>query len=186
LWENRADFAIHLLQELGVNTCYVLGSGGGARSAVILAGYLAELHDFSVKGVIADSFLSITGQRAMHRALDRREHYYVRRAEQLRREHGDDWRKVVDTDTAYFRRMADRGGHEIPNHMLRGLRCPILLTGSLSDPVTPGIAGDYARLSSVIANCRIYLTTGAEHPFIWKASHEFRRIADVFLDEVTE
>jgi len=60
----------------GISSCYVMGVGAGAVSALHFAGYHAKLHNFTARGVIADSFLARFESRTLHRQLDRREHYY--------------------------------------------------------------------------------------------------------------
>jgi pimeloyl-ACP methyl ester carboxylesterase len=187
LWNFKADLACHLLLDLDVRECYVLGSEGGALAALQFAGKQTRLHDMTARGVIADSFLARFDSRTLHRWLDTREHYYVRNAESLREEHGDDWRKVVDTDTAFLRRLADQGGYAVPDFVLNGIPCPTLLTGSLRDPVTPGMADELARLSGIIPECTVFLAShanhpyGEEHPFMWTDPSLFRTVADTLL-----
>ena len=181
LWDNRSDFAMHLLLELGIKSCCVMASGFASLSALYFAGYHAKLHDFEIKGVVADSFLSRMDMLTLHRILDRREHFYVRREKMLREEHGNDWRKVVDSDTLFLRTMANRGGYELPFHVIKSIRCPVLLTGSLCDPVTNGIADDYSRMSSMIGDCFVFLSSGVEHPFMWKDPEAFRLVTELFF-----
>lgn len=187
LWNYQADWACHILMELGIEACYVLGAGFAAWSALYFAGKQAHLHRLTVRGVIADSFLGAIDARTLHRALDKREHYYIRRMDWLQQQHGDDWRAVVDADTVFLRRLAEHGGYELPPGVLNAIPCPVLLTGSLQDDVLPGIAAEYARLATLIPDCSIYLTSGSghrhgdEHPLLWTAPALFRTIADQFL-----
>lgn len=186
-WNYRADFACHLLLALGVDACYVMGAGGGGLVALHFAGRQAQLHGLTALGVIADSFLARLDSRTLHRSLDRREHTYVRNADALREQHGDDWRQVVDADTAFLRQMADRGGYAVPDFVLNSISCPVLLTGSLKDPWTPGVAHEYARISGIVPDCTVHLEStsahrfGEEHPFMWTDPLSFRRISDAFL-----
>ena len=187
LWNYQADWACHLLMALGIEACFALGAGFAAWSALRFAGKQARLHHLTVRGVIADSFLGAMDARTLHRALDKREHYYIRRVDWLRQQHGDDWRAVVDADTAFLRRLAEHGGYELPPGALNAISCPTLLTGSLRDDTLPGIAAEYARLATLIPDCSVYLTSssghryGDEHPLIWTAPTLFRSIADQFL-----
>lgn len=187
LWNYRADFACHLLLALEIDGCYVMGAGEGAWIALHFAGKQADLHGLVVKGAIADSFLGKIDSRTLHRALDRREHYYVRNADFLQRQHGDDWREVVDADTSSLRGLADRGGYDVPNFVLNSIECPVLLTGSLKDVVAPGIAQEFARISGIIPDCSVYLASesghryGEEHPLMWTAPEIFQQVVDMFL-----
>ena len=191
LWNYRADLACHLLQLLDVGASIVIGAGHGAWAALHFAGRQAKLHNLAVNGVIADSFLASLDSRTLHRALDTREHYYVRRADWLREQHGDDWRDVVDADTLFLRRIADRGGYEVPDFVLNSIPCPVLLSGSLHDAFTPGLAQEFARISALVPDCSIHLASesghpyGEEHPWMWTASDSFRQIADIFLARLT-
>ena len=192
LWNFRADLACHLLLDLDIAESYVLGAGGGALAALHFAGRQAELHSIEAKGLIADSFLSSLDDRTLHRWLDAREHYYVRNTKSLTQEHGDDWRQVVDADTAFMRRLADQGGYAVPDFVLNGIRCSVLLTGTQQDPVLPGIAQAFARISSIVPDCSLFLPSrsgnpyGEEHPLMWTNPDLFRSTADVFLSRWQE
>jgi len=187
LWNFRADLACHLLLNLGIQAAYAVGAGEGALAALHFAGRQAQLHDLAPKGVIADSFLPALDGRTLHRWLDTREHYYVRNAGSLREQHGDDWRQVVDADTAFLRKMANQGGYALPDFVLNAIPSPILLTGSLQDPLTPGIAEAYARMSDIVPDCTVHLESssghqwGEEHPLMWTAPDLFRQVCDSFL-----
>lgn len=189
LWNYWADFACHLLLALDIGGCYVMGTSEGALAALHFAGKQAKQHKLAMKGAIADSFLGEVDGRTLHRSLDRREHYYVRNAELLQQQHGDDWREVVDADTLFLRRIADRGGYELPDFVLNSISCPVLLTGNLQDALTPRISQEYARISAIIPDCSVYLTSrsghrfGHEHPFMWTDPDSFRRVSDMFLSK---
>jgi pimeloyl-ACP methyl ester carboxylesterase len=190
LWNYWADLACHLLLALDIDGCYAAGAGNGALAALHFACKQAELHKLATKGVIADSFLARLDSRTLHRSLDVREHYYVRNAESLMQQHGDDWRQVVDADTLFLRQIADRGGYELPDFALNSIACPVLLTGSLRDRLTPGISQEFARISAAIPNCSIYLASesghpfGEEHPLMRTDPDSFRKVSDMFLSRV--
>jgi pimeloyl-ACP methyl ester carboxylesterase len=186
LWNFRADLACHLLMDLGVERVYAMGSGGGALAALHFAGKQARLHRLTVQGVVADSFLADRDPRSMHRALDVREHYYVRNEKRLLERHGEDWRAIVDWDTNFQRRLADHGGYAVPNFVLNAIPCPVLLTGNMSDPLTPGIVDDYARLATRIPDCTVHVAARSFHPYIeypwmWSDADLFRDVVDLFV-----
>ncbi len=186
-WNFRADLACHLLLELGIDACSVLGSGLGALSALHFAGRQAALHKINVLAVVADSFLADLDRRTLHRWLDAREHYYIRRVRRMERLHGQDWRAVVEADTVALRTLADRGGYALPTGVLRGVRCPVLLSGNLQDPLTPGIAEQFARMTASLPDGSVFLASGSqhphgdEHPWLRTAPVQFRRTVDAFL-----
>lgn len=187
-WNYRADLACHLLLALEIDTCWVLGSGFGALSALHFAGEQASLHNINVLAAVADSFLADLDLRTLHRWLDAREHYYVRRVRRMERLHGDDWRAVVDADTTSLRALANRGGYALPNRVLRGIDCPVLLSGNLRDPLTPGIAEQVARMTASLSDATIVLAGrshhphGDEHPWLRTAPERFRQTVDTFSE----
>jgi valacyclovir hydrolase len=187
LWNCRADLACHLLLELGIDACTVMGTGEGALVALHFAGRQARLHRLVARAVVADSFLGRLGTRTLHRRLDAREHYYVRNAERLKEQHGPDWREVVDADTSFLRGLADRGGYDLPDSVLNSITCPVLLTGNLHDALTPGIAQEYARISALVPDCSLFLASrsghphGHEHPLMWTGRVWFQEVCDLFL-----
>jgi len=186
LWTFRADLACHLLVDLGIDAAYAMGTFGGALAALHFAGKQAPDHHVTIKGLIADSFLADMDGRTLHRALDVREHYYVRNTKLLKEEHGDDWREVVDADTRWLRRLADRGGYAVADSILNATACPVLLTGHQKDPRTPGIAEEYARISRLIPDCTVYLASTSNHPYIeypymWSDRPGFRSLAEGFF-----
>lgn len=191
LWGYWSDFGTHLLMELDISECFVLGTGGGALAALHFAGSHAKMHGLNALGVIADSFLARWDGQAMHRQLNSRDHYYRRQAKSLQEQHGDDWQHVVDADTAFLRVIADQGGYEIPAFVLNSITCPVLLTGNLHDPMTPEIALEYARLATIIPDSSIYLASQSghpyrEHPWMWSDPLSFRIISDSFLSKATK
>jgi len=188
-WGFWADLTCHLLIELNINHVYALGVGGGALTALQFAGKQAPQHHLKVEALIADSFLADMDSRTLHRWLDIREHFYVRNEKSLQEQHGEYWREVVDEDTRYLRRLADRGGYQVLDNTLNAITCPTLLTGHLEDMILPGIAYEYARISNLIPKCNIYLAAKANHPylerpFIWTDPEAFRSTADLFFSRV--
>ena len=68
---------------------------------------------------------------------------------------------------------------------------PVLLTGSLQDDVTPGIAAAYGRMAGVVPDCSVFLEStahhrpGEEHPLMWADPEAFRSVVDRFLARVS-
>lgn len=188
-WGFRADLACHLLLELEIDSCYALGCGGGALAALQFAGKQAPQHNLTTQGLIVDSFLADWDQRKLHRYLDVREHFKVRNGQLLEKIHGGDWNDVVDQDTDWLRGIADRGGYQVTDQVLNSIACPTLLTGHLEDHTLPGLAEEYARISSLIPDCSIYLSSRSNHPylerpFMWSDTESFRFTADRFFQKI--
>jgi len=190
-WGFWADLACHLLIELEIKNCYALGVGGGALSALHFAGKQAAQHKINLHGVILDSFLADWDMRTLHRWLDVREHFYVRNEKSLLEQHGEDWRQVLDEDTAFLRSLASHGGYSVPDNILNAIPCPSLLTGHLQDQTLPNLAEEYARISKIIPDCSIFLSAKGNHPYIerpfmWTDSESFRVVSDHFLERLLE
>ena len=79
----------------------------------------------------------------------------------------------------------------MPDFVLNAIRCPVLLTGTLHDALTPGIAQEFAGISSIVPDCSLYLASeshhryGDEHPLLWTAPEAFRAVADRLLNRVS-
>lgn len=187
-WGYRADLACHLLIGLDIERCFALGVGGGALTALHFGGKQAPQHKIHLQGLILDSFLVNWDTRTLHRWLDVREHFYVRNEKALQEQHGENWRQVVDEDTRFLRQLADRGGYAVPDHIINAIGCPTLLTGHLQDTILPGMAGEYARISSLIPDCSLFLAAKANHPylerpFMWTDPKSFQTVASLFLNK---
>ncbi len=189
LWNYWADLACHILLDLSIDGCYVMGAGEGALVALHFVGKQAKLHNLMTKGAIADSFLCRFDSRTLHRSLDVREHYYVRHSELLKRQHGEDWRQVVDADTLFLRQLANQGGYEVPDFVLNSITCPVSLTGNLRDVQTPRIAEEFARISTIIPKCSFYIASDSghphdyHHPLMFTDRDSFRKVSDRFLSK---
>ena len=188
-WGFWADLACHMLIELEIERCFALGVGGGALTALHFAGKQAPQHKLDVQGLILDSFLPDLDTRTLHRWLDVREHFYVRNEQVLQEQHGENWRQVLDQDTRFLRQLADRGGYAVPDHIINAIGCPTLLTGHLQDTILPGLAVEYARISSLIPNCSLFLSAKTNHPylerpFMWTDPESFRAVTNIFLEKL--
>ena len=190
-WGFWADIACHLLMELEIKSCFALGVGGGALVGLHFAGKQAPDHRINLQGMVLDSFLAEMDTRTLHRWLDVREHFYVRNEELLKEQHGENWRRVVDQDTFYLRKLANHGGYQVPDFMLNAIDFPILLTGHLEDRILPGLAEEYARISRLVPNCSIYLSAKANHPYLerpylWTDPQGFYQVTDLFFKRLLD
>jgi len=97
----------------------------------------------------------------------------------------------VDEDTRFLRKLADRSGYKVLDNTLNAITCPTLLTGHLEDITLPGIAEEYARISKLIANCSVFLSGKADHPylqrpFLWTDPKAFRIVTELFLSDIQQ
>jgi pimeloyl-ACP methyl ester carboxylesterase len=179
-WLSGAHQVNQLVRHLGYDKCILVGTSGGAVTALLAAIHHPEI----VRGVVADSFIPYLTQEMLENHLipDRTQ---PQPGQILFWEaaHGPYWKQVVDADTAMIERFVRRGGDWFKGQFDR-VRCPVLLTASKVDPVLPGVAGHFADMAEQIQGSRIYLHHEGQHPLIWSVPGIFRGVSDLFLDSL--
>ena len=175
-WDLGAHAAAALVDRLAAGPAVLVGSSGGGVVALLAA----ALHPASVRAVIADS------------TVPRYDPDFLRRAAVLRKletppsvafwehGHGEDWREVVDADSAFLERIGAAGGDPFAGRLTR-VGCPVLLTGSLGDELIGGIGEGALEIARAIPGSQVFLTREGKHPMIWTRPAEFRAVADAFL-----
>lgn len=99
--------------------------------------------------------------------------------------HGPDWEDVVTADSAFHLRLAANGGWDPFAGQLAQIRCPVLLTGSPTDPLLPDLDARQAAMAEQLPDCRRWLANGDDHPSLWACVPGFFRAADDFLNVVS-
>jgi valacyclovir hydrolase len=176
-WLQGARQAKALSDHLGYEKCTVMGTSGGAASALLMAIHFAG----SVDAVIADSCveffsLAFTEQNV----LPDRKRRTTGQIEFWKYANGDDWEQVVDADTAMLLRFAKQGGDWFSGR-LGEIHCPVLLTASKKDRDLPQIIEQNGRMAEQIPSCRLFINDRGSHPLMWSAPQDFRAAADDFL-----
>lgn len=180
-WGDAARQVEALLDHLDMDRAVLVGTSGGSVVALRAAAAFPD----RIAAVVADSFSARFDEAMLRRNVlaSRRDppeeqrgfwHYC----------HGDDWRAVVDADTAAIERLVARGGDWLDVDLGR-VDAPVLLTGSMSDPAVPDIAGEYRRLEDRLPHATMFLTTEGGHPLMWTRPALFHREALTFLDRET-
>ena len=169
-----------LVQEIGVEHCILVGTSGGAVTALLAAIHYPEM----VRGVIADSFIPyLSGEMLESILIPDRKNPNSGQIRFWEAAHGPYWKQIVDEDTAMIERFVRRGGDWFAGKLPK-VKCPVLLTASKVDPVLPEVAGYMAEMAGQITRSRVYLHNEGVHPLIWSAPRVFRVVCDFFLDSL--
>jgi pimeloyl-ACP methyl ester carboxylesterase len=179
-WLQGAHQVKALVQHLGEERCILVGTSGGAVTALLCAIHYPDI----VRGVVADSFIPTLSREMLENILipDRAE----LQAGQImfwEAAHGPYWKQVVDADTAMIERFVRRGGDWFKDQ-LEMVKCPVLLTASKVDPVLPGVEGYFAEMVQQISGGRAYLHHEGLHPLIWSVPQVFRAVSDIFINKL--
>jgi valacyclovir hydrolase len=181
-WEVGAHDAAALIEHLGEERAFVIGTSGGA----IVALFMALLYPERVRGVIADSTVERFTRASIQDAVAERT---KRSPEQIAfwiSAHGDDWEAVVNADSNMLLRFVKKTRGDWARGRLAQIQSPVLLTASLEDPLLPKVGKQLMSMSKQIPNSRAFLTGGGEHPLMWSRPEDFRRVSDYFLARLEE
>lgn len=176
--QQAAHDAAALIQHLE-GQAVVMGTSGGADVAL----WLATLHPKNVRAVVADSGIEVYPTCLLRKEMMARK---ARTPDQIsfwEFAQGEDWASVVDADTDYMLRVADRGGRLAPE-ALSSIKAPVLFTATLEDSMLPNVAAQLTSMTVRIADARLYLTHGGDHPLMWSKPEEFRAVCDIFLKQI--
>ncbi len=179
IWYEQALQAVHLLELLGCQDINVIGTSGGAITALNMALERPDL----IRAVVADSFMGkasreeFIGDLPTQRKMGKKQ-----RGGQLfwEAQHGADWARVVDWDTQAILRHYQTGESYFQKE-LPSIKVPVLLTGSEEDELIPGIGEALIAFSSKIPGCRVMLFPHGSHPAMASNAEEFAKEAKAFL-----
>jgi valacyclovir hydrolase len=176
-WEVGAHSSAALIEHLGEESAFVMGTSGGAIVALLLAIH----HPERVRGVIADSTVERLTRASIKAAVDGRAERTPEQIAFWSAAHGDDWEAVVEADTDTLLRFAKKTRGYWAQGRLGEIGCPVLLTASLEDPLLPNVGKQLMAMSKQIPNSRAFLTGGGDHPLMWSRPEDFRKVADYFF-----
>jgi valacyclovir hydrolase len=176
-WAQNAHAMAALVSHLGCGRALVMGTSGGALSAL----WMAILHPERVQAVIADSCVEKETPEWINTGLQDRNRRDEGQVSFWRHGHGDDWAQVVDADSDLLWRHAQQGGDWFHGR-LADIRCPVLFTVSLRDDLLQDPGRQVCGMALQVAGSQAYMTTQGAHPLMWSRAADFRRIADCFLD----
>lgn len=180
-WEIAVEDTVALVEELGAGPAVLVGQSGGGAIALMTG----IRHPQVVRAIVSDSqveFLPAEWLRSIVR--QRQARITVDMVRFWEKAHGPDWQDVVKADNTAILARAEAGGIDWFQGMLRQIRCPVLLTGSLADRLMPNLPDQILTMARQIPRCSMYLTTNGGHPLMWTSPHEFRRVVESFLAEI--
>lgn len=177
---NAADCAA-LIEHLGEEKATLVGTSGGA----IVALWAAILFPDRVQEVIADSEAKFYPSGSFDHLLEERGQKTEGQIRFWSDAHGADWEEVVAADTellmsidAHFTPL---GGWEVHEGHLGQIRCPVMLSCSLTDDLIPGVGPQMLQMAGEVKNCWFFSVNGGSHPLMWSQPAAFRRAALAFL-----
>lgn len=178
-WKQGAQDAAVLAEYLGVRSCLVIGTSGGAVSALLLAALQPDL----VRAVVADSCVECIPPDSLNASVLARQNPSPEMMDFWKSAHGEDWRQVVEADNQLLLDFAESGG-DFFNGYLREVVCPVLFTASLQDEVLPDIEMQIFSMSRKIRSSQIFMTREGDHPLMWTRAEDFRCAVDAFFSTI--
>ncbi len=176
-WQRGAMDAAALVHHLGHDHAVVLGSSGGAVTALLMA----ILFPLQVRIVIADSCQEEWPKDRLCREVAERGWPEPEMVAFWQHGHGEDWRAVVDADSDLLLRFAELGGNWFQGR-LREVGCPVLFAASLEDEVLTDVAQQVVSMAGQVALGFVFLSNRGSHPLIWSRPEIFRAAAGCFLE----
>lgn len=179
-WLYNAKAAIELCMHLGIDGINIIGTSGGALTAL----NISVLEPNLPKLIIADSFLGnrLSVTEAGKIAENRQKSKSNFLASQYWKTHlGSDWSKIVDMDCNMLIDVAAKKYPLIWGDLSK-IKSDILLVGTSSDELIPDVIERLNELTAVIPNCETAYYNYGRHTFMITAKEEFRRIALEFLE----
>jgi valacyclovir hydrolase len=175
-WQQAARDTLAAAACFGVEKFRVMGTSGGA----VVALWAAILEPGRVERVVADSVIERISRDTAREIIDGRDLENPMQQQFWQAGHGDDWRKVVASDSDLIRRFAESGG-DVFEEQLSTVQSPVLLVGSREDDHTPDMAGQLERLQRQIPSSNLLLLETGAHPTMWTRPEAFRKAALEFL-----
>lgn len=179
-WEDGAYQVNKLIEHLGYKKAILIGTSGGAVVSLITAILFPE----KIKAVVADSFYpNFSSSILKNIFLEDRKKKTNDQVNFWKYLHGEDWEKVVDSDTNMIVKFIKSGGDWFKGR-LKNIICPVLLTASKEDNLLPDIEKTRLILSKQIKQSKIFINNKGSHPLMWSEKNIFRKITNIFLEEV--
>lgn len=182
LWYSQALQVIALIEHLGHKKVNLLGTSGGAWTAINAA---LERPDLIGK-VVADSFDGRTLNPDFFENLIK-DRTFARQDPMSRQFYewcqGDDWAHIVDLDTEALSHYARE---DLPplHHSIEGLQVPTLLIGSLEDVLLrDDLEAEYQTICRLIPNGSYYIFPTGGHPAIASNAEKTAELVTNFLNK---
>ncbi len=170
-WYYNSEVCYHLIDFLKLGKVSVIGTSGGALVAI----NLGLEHPERIKYLIADSF---EGEYPLNSYLDSLESDREKGKKNLFARlfwffnHGFDWKKIVDLDTAMLVNFAGQG-KSFFHKSVSELSVPTLLTGSRQDEYCDSLDKIYEALKLKNDKLEIHLFEKGKHPAMMTNRNDF-------------
>jgi valacyclovir hydrolase len=195
-WEQAASDAVALSQHLRYQKAILFGFSGGGIAALLAAALYPE----HVSAVIADSCVekiayqaAVKGRTMNPLAIFKQESNLKnalirivnipRLAAFWRYGHGPDWKKVVQADSQFLLDL-DAAGVNVLDGCLPQIKCPVLITASLTDEALMNVRQQIEAMQQKIPDCRVFLSKKGSHPLCWSQPEIFKRAVTDFLNSL--
>ncbi len=142
---------------------------------------LAILHPKQVRAVVADSTVERFPPGWLEQSVAERQQRAPGQVEFWQAAHGADWEAVVEADSDMLLRFSRQGGDAFRGRLAQ-IRCPVLFTGSLRDPLLPDPGGQMVGMARQVHGSQVYLAAEGHHPLMWSRPAEFRRACQACLE----
>lgn len=182
LWHDQALQLIQLLKEKGYDDVRIIGSSGGAITAINAALEAPEL----ISALIADSFegemplKAVTENLAAGREASKKNPGAVGFYQAM---NGDDWEQAIDCDTDAILRNEKELGRFFQKDLSQ-LKADILLTASQKDEFMPAAFFEktYGEMLEKIGHGSMYLFAEGGHPAMMTNQAEFLPLSLDFFE----
>ena len=179
LWYSQARQVIALLEYIDCKKVNLIGTSGGAWTAVNVALERPDL----VQKVVADSFDGRTLQENFSQNL-LKERMTSKHDEFSRQFYewcqGEDWETVVDLNTKALTECAD-SRQPLFHKPLETLEVPVLFVGSMEDTMCRrNLEEEYKQMERLVSNGRTYLFPTGGHPAMLTNAEKFADIVKGF------
>ncbi len=183
LWFQWSEQVAALCDKNHLKKVNVIGCSGGAIAAI----NFALEHPDKVHAVVADSFEGVTANASVTAQI-RIGRNYAKQNEgfrnMLKTMHGDDWERVIDSDTEAIVGHAKKICN-FYHKSLSELSVKLLLMGSSEDEMFP--KGHYEKLfddlCSQTSNASMHIFEHGEHPAMMSNAKEFLLLCENFFAE---
>ncbi len=181
-WEADSHQIAALIDHLGYESAVLLGSSGGAITAIATAINYPE----RAKAVIADSFaLHFTEAMYTHNVLEGRTNPTEQQRMFWTAMHGPDWQTVIDNDSKMIKQVVENGGACIKGAP-EAIACPVLLTFAEHDSFLPNVKDTAAELEAAIQECEVKIFPNGDHPLMWTNPEGFFGSVESFLHRISQ
>lgn len=180
-WQNQARQVLALLEQFPNEKAILLGSSGGAISA-INAGFLAPE---MISCIIADSFEGEEPIPALLKDFRGEREQSLRDAfsmEFYRWMQGDDYEQIVRQDTDMMLAHFEK---KMPYYFrpLSDIQIPVFLIGSRQDDMIPEVEEAYKKLRAASPHYTMHLFPEGKHPAVLSNAEAFAGIVCAYLEQ---